>query len=47
MKTRPALRDAAIAALCLVVILAIPLFHRSPAFEDFVIRASAMALFAT
>lgn len=47
MKNRPALRDAAFAAVCLVVILAIPLFHRSPAFEDFVIRASAMALFAT
>ena len=47
MRKYPALRDAAIAAIALVVVLAIPLFHRSPAFEDFVIRLSAMALFAT
>ncbi|HZE92562.1 MAG TPA: branched-chain amino acid ABC transporter permease, partial [Rhizobacter sp.] len=47
MKGRPALRDATIAAIALIVVLAIPLFHRSPAFEDFVIRLSAMALFAT
>ncbi len=44
---RPALRDAAFAAIALIVVLAIPLVHRSPAFEDFVIRLSAMALFAT
>jgi branched-chain amino acid transport system permease protein len=47
MKRSPASRDAAIAAVALIVVLAIPLFHRSPAFEDFVIRLSAMALFAT
>ena len=47
MKRHPALRDAAIAAIALIVVLAIPFFHRSPAFEDFVIRLSAMALFAT
>ena len=47
MKGRPALRDAAIGAIGLIVVLAIPLLHRSPAFEDFVIRLSAMALFAT
>jgi branched-chain amino acid transport system permease protein len=47
MKRRPALRDAMIAAVALVVVLAIPLLHRSPAFEDFIIRLSAMALFAT
>jgi len=47
MKSRPALRDAAIATLALIVVLAIPLLHRSPAFEDFIIRLSAMALFAT
>ncbi len=47
MKRHPALREAAIAAVALIVVLAIPLFHRSPAFEDFVIRLSAMALFAT
>jgi branched-chain amino acid transport system permease protein len=40
-------RDAAIAAIALIIVLAIPLVHRSPAFEDFVIRLSAMALFAT
>lgn len=44
---RPATREAAIAALALIVVLAIPFVHRSPAFEDFVIRLSAMALFAT
>lgn len=44
---RPALRDALIALAALLVVLAIPYFHRSPAFEDFVIRVSAMALFAT
>ncbi len=47
MKRHPALRDAAIAAVALVVLLLIPAFHRSPAFEDYVIRVSAMALFAT
>jgi len=47
MKHRPALREAAIAAVALIVVLAIPLVHRSPAFEDYVIRLSAMALFAT
>jgi len=47
MRRHLALRDVAIAAIALIVILAIPLFHRSPAFEDFVIRLSAMALFAT
>ena len=41
------MREIAIAAIALIVVLAIPLFHRSPAFEDFVIRLSAMALFAT
>lgn len=44
---RQATREAAIAALALIVVLAIPFVHRSPAFEDFVIRLSAMALFAT
>jgi branched-chain amino acid transport system permease protein len=47
MKANTAWRDAAIAAIALIVVLAIPLVHRSPAFEDFVIRLSAMALFAT
>ena len=47
MKAYPAWRDAAFAAIALIVVLAIPLLHRSPAFEDFVIRLSAMALFAT
>jgi len=47
MKYNPAWRDAATAAVALVVILAIPPIHHSPAFEDFVIRLSAMALFAT
>jgi len=47
MKGRSALRDAAIAAIGLIIVLAIPFFHHSPAFEDFVIRMSAMALFAT
>jgi branched-chain amino acid transport system permease protein len=47
MRSHPALRDVAFAAVALIVVLAIPLFHRSPAFEDFVIRLSAMALFAT
>ena len=47
MRGHPALRDAVIAAIALVVVLAIPFFHRSPAFEDFIIRLSAMALFAT
>lgn len=47
MKRHPALREAAIAAVALIVVLMIPLLHRSPAFEDFVIRLSAMALFAT
>jgi len=47
MKGRSALRDVVISAIALVVVLAIPLLHRSPAFEDFIIRLSAMALFAT
>ncbi|MBR0938534.1 branched-chain amino acid ABC transporter permease [Bradyrhizobium jicamae] len=47
MKPHPASRDVVIAAVALIVVLAIPLFHRSPAFEDFIIRLSAMALFAT
>jgi branched-chain amino acid transport system permease protein len=47
VKGHAALRDAAIAAIGLIVVLAIPLLHRSPSFEDFVIRLSAMALFAT
>ena len=47
MRSTPALRDVAIAVIALIIILAIPLLHRSPAFEDFVIRLSAMALFAT
>jgi branched-chain amino acid transport system permease protein len=47
MRGHPAWRDTAIAALALIVVLAIPLLHRSPAFEDFIIRLSAMALFAT
>jgi branched-chain amino acid transport system permease protein len=47
MRSHPAWRDTAIAALALIVVLAIPLLHRSPAFEDFIIRLSAMALFAT
>ena len=45
MRERPALRDALIALAALVVVLAIPFVHRSPAFEDFVIRVSAMALY--
>ena len=47
MKGHPAWRDALVAAIALIVVLVIPLIHRSPAFEDFVIRLSAMALFAT
>jgi branched-chain amino acid transport system permease protein len=47
MSGRSASRDALAAAAVLIVVLAIPLVHRSPAFEDFVIRLSAMALFAT
>jgi branched-chain amino acid transport system permease protein len=47
MKSRPALRDTLIAVVALAVILVIPAFHRSPAFEDYIIRLSAMALFAT
>jgi branched-chain amino acid transport system permease protein len=47
MKRHPALRDIAFSAIALIVVLAVPLFHRSPAFEDFIIRLSAMALFAT
>ena len=47
MKAHPAMRDAAFAVMAVIVVLAIPLLHRSPAFEDFVIRLSAMALFAT
>src|SRR6201985_3946188 len=47
MKGHSTLRDVAIAAIVLIVVLAIPLLHRSPAFEDFIIRLSAMALFAT
>ncbi len=47
MKGHPALRDAAIAVVALIIVLAIPLLYRSPAFEDFIIRLSAMALFAS
>src|SRR5262249_37493227 len=47
VNAHPALRDTLFAFAALVVVLAIPLFHRSPAFEDFIIRVSAMALFAT
>ncbi len=47
MRRHPALRDTIIAAAALAVILLIPAVHRSPAFEDYVIRLSAMALFAT
>ena len=47
MSNRPALREVAIAAIALIVVLVIPLLHRSPAFEDFIIRLAAMALFAT
>jgi branched-chain amino acid transport system permease protein len=47
MKGHSAWRDALFAAVALIVVLAIPLVHRSPAFEDFIIRLSAMALFAT
>src|SRR5262245_23963646 len=47
MKGRSALRDALIAAIALIVVLAIPLVHRSPAFEDFVILLAAMPLSAT
>jgi branched-chain amino acid transport system permease protein len=47
MTRHPALRDTAFAAIALILVLAIPLLHRSPAFEDFIIRLSAMALFAT
>jgi branched-chain amino acid transport system permease protein len=32
MKGGPALRDTAFAAIALIVVLAIPLLHRSPAF---------------
>src|SRR5438445_8813928 len=45
--SRSATREAAIAAVALIIVLVIPFVHRSPAFEDFVIRLSAMALFAT
>lgn len=47
MKRNPASRDALFAAIVLILLLAIPILHRSPAFEDFIIRLSAMALFAT
>ena len=47
MKTRAGLRDTAIAVVALIVVLAIPYLQRSPAFEDFIIRLSAMALFAS
>ena len=47
MKGDSAWRDAAVALVGLLIVLAIPLLHRSPAFEDFIIRLSAMALFAT
>ncbi|WP_244552814.1 branched-chain amino acid ABC transporter permease [Bradyrhizobium sp. Ghvi] len=33
--------------MALLIVLVVPFVHRSPAFEDFVIRLSAMALFAT
>jgi len=42
-----AIRDLLAAACGLLVLLAVPFFVHSPAFFDFVIRASAMALFAT
>jgi branched-chain amino acid transport system permease protein len=41
------LRDIGIAAVATVVLLAIPHAVHSPAFADFIIRAAAMALFAT
>jgi branched-chain amino acid transport system permease protein len=47
MTRRPALRDTLVALAALIILLMIPSFHRSPAFEDYVIRVSAMALFAT
>ena len=47
MKRPSTWRDVLIAVIALIVVLAIPYLHRSPAFEDFVIRLSAMALFAT
>ena len=47
MNAHSAWRDALFAAIALIVVLTIPLIHRSPAFEDFIIRLSAMALFAT
>jgi branched-chain amino acid transport system permease protein len=40
-------REAAIAALALALLLVAPALFHSPAFEDFVIHCSAMALFAT
>jgi branched-chain amino acid transport system permease protein len=40
-------RDALIALVALVVLLALPMVFPSRAFADFAIRASAMALFAT
>ncbi|WP_244547398.1 branched-chain amino acid ABC transporter permease [Bradyrhizobium sp. Gha] len=33
--------------MALLIVLVVPFVHRSPAFEDFVIRLSSMALFAT
>ena len=47
MKRPSTWRDVLVAVIALIVVLAIPYLHRSPAFEDFVIRLSAMALFAT
>lgn len=47
MSKHPAWRDVLIALIALIIVLAIPLLHRSPAFEDFIIRLSAMAVFAT
>ncbi|SFQ20841.1 amino acid/amide ABC transporter membrane protein 2, HAAT family [Bradyrhizobium sp. Ghvi] len=44
---RSGTRETAIAAVALLIVLVVPFVHRSPAFEDFVIRLSAMALFAT
>jgi len=42
-----ALRDLAVAAIALIVLIAVPFFVHSPAFLDFIIRVAAMALFAT
>lgn len=47
MSKHPGWRDTVIAVVVLIIVLVIPLLYRSPAFEDFIIRLSAMALFAT